>query len=198
MWVSSSSAGKRTGLILAATLAFVFFLPFFAPVESALAAVGEPIKVPSSLAVRKPLLPPPRGIAELRFRDIYRNPIGPRGLELSEQVLALDGKRVRIVGFMVAQEPSTPGVFMFAPVPSAISEDDEGLADDLPPSTLFVHLPLASELIVPNLPGLIQLSGTLSVGARSEAISGRVSSIRLLLDKGPTRSLRKLSRRYAR
>jgi hypothetical protein len=159
--------------------------------------VRDGIAVPASLAVRKALAPPPRGVAELRFGDIYRNPVGPLGLELSERALALDGRRVRIVGFMVAEEEATPGVFMLSPLPAAIGHDDEGLADDLPPSTVFVHLESAADAEIPRLPGLIQLQGTLSVGARSEDHSGRVSAVRLLLDKRGTRELLKLSRRVA-
>lgn len=155
------------------------------------------VEVPASLAVRKELSPPARGVAELRFRDIYQNPVGPLGLELSARVRALDTKRVRIVGFMVADEHSTAGGFMLAPLPAAIGHDDESLADDLPPSTVLVLLESAPEATVPHLPGLLQLHGTLSVGARSEPASGRISTVRLLLDKRTTRTLLKLKRQLA-
>jgi hypothetical protein len=161
------------------------------------AAARDAIVVPASLAVRKALAPPPRGVAELRFGDIHRNPIGPLGLELSERVQGLDGRRVRMVGFMVAEEDAAAGVFMLSPLPAAIGHDDEGLADDLPPSTVFVHLASAADVPLPRLPGLIQLQGTLSVGARTEAHSGRVSSVRLLLDRRTTRQLIKLGRKVA-
>ncbi len=161
-----------------------------------LATASTDIAVPDSLAVRKQLPAPARGVTELRFRDIYRNPVGPLGLELSERVRALDGQRVRIVGFMVAEE-AKPGVFMFAPLPVRIGHDDEGLADDLPPSTVFVHLPTAADILVPHLPGLLQLSGTLSVGAKAESDSGRISTVRLLVDKRTVRLFRKLDRQVA-
>jgi hypothetical protein len=184
----------RRGVALACLAGAVAALPANTVMAS---QAREGIVVPASLAVRKALAPPPRGVAELRFGDIYRNPVGPLGLELSERVLALDGSRVRIVGFMVAEEEATPGVFMLSPLPAAIGHDDEGLADDLPPSTVFVHLESAADAEIPRLPGLIQLQGTLSVGARSEDHSGRISTVRLLLDKRSTRQLLKLSRQVA-
>jgi hypothetical protein len=162
-----------------------------------LAIASTDIAVPASLAVREELPAPAHGVTALRFRDIYRNPVGPLGLELSERVRALDGQRVRMVGFMVAEEEARPGVFMFAPLPVRIGHDDEGLADDLPPSTVFVHLPTAAEIVVPHLPGLLQLSGTLSVGAQAESDSGRISTVRLLLDKRTARRFRKLDRQVA-
>ncbi len=176
-----------------AALLLACFLQLLVAPQLLSAARG--IAVPASLAVRKELSPPARGVAELRFRDIYQNPVGPLGLELSERARTLDGKRVRMVGFMVAEEHATPGGFMFAPLPAAVGHDDEALADDLPPSTVFVRLESAPEATVPHLPGLLALHGTLSVGARSEPAFGRISSVRLLLDKRTTGTLLKLNRR---
>src|SRR3954468_9326981 len=79
-----------------------------------------------------------KGIVELKFEDFFASPIGPRGLELTEKVRSLDGKRVRIVGFMVRQEKSYRGVFIMAPLPVQTDEDHYGAGDDLPPATLYV------------------------------------------------------------
>jgi hypothetical protein len=45
------------------------------------------------------LPPAPPGATDLKFSELFK-PIGPRGLEYSEKVRALDGKKVRILGYM--------------------------------------------------------------------------------------------------
>jgi hypothetical protein len=145
--------------------------------------------VPMALAVRKDISPPPAGVAELKFRDIFKMPVGDRGLEPSAKLLALDGKRVRIVGFMIQQQPEPIGQFLLSPLPATISDEDEPLADDLAPSVVTVSVPGAADKAIPLLPGLIRVSGVLHVGASLDAASGRVSSVQVLLDAKPARAL---------
>ncbi len=152
----------------------------------------------SPLFVRKTLAPPAKDVSELRFGDTFVSPVGPKGLELSSRAFELNGKRVRMVGFMVADEHTKAGAFMFAPMPVALAHGDESAADDLPPSTVFVHLALAPELQVPYLPGLLQLTGTLQLGASNEAKFDRVSMFRLSLDKRTTRELKKIEKKFRR
>src|SRR5882672_819043 len=83
----------------------------------------------------------PAGIEDLKFRDFFVMPVGPRGLEMSPKLSALDGRRVRILGYMAQQEEPHPGFFMLTPVPINVAEASDGMANDLPPATLFVHLP---------------------------------------------------------
>lgn len=117
---------------------------------------------------------------DLKFSSFFRQPVGPRGLELGEALRAADGRRVRLVGCMVAQESPTPGRFMLAPRPVRLSEDD-GAADDLPPGVVTVLLAEGQEQrVVAHQPGLLALVGRLQVG-RQEDASGRVSWVRLLL-----------------
>lgn len=158
---------------------------------------GQPLKVPAILAVEKKLAPPPAGVAELRFRDIFKLPVGPRGLEPTEKLRSLDGKRVRIVGYMIAQETPVAGSFMLSPLPVMAGDEDESLADDIPPSALFVVLPRGRSTVVPALPGLVKLTGTLRVGAEEIPGSGRVAAARLELDAEPERALLKLARKNA-
>jgi len=124
----------------------------------------------------------PADIAELKFNDFFVMPVGPRGLEMNPRLLALDGRRVRIVGYMAQQEEPHPGFFMLTPVPVNVAEASDGMADDLPPATLFVHLSAAqADTVAAHLPGLLVVTGTLSVGNREEA-DGRISMVRLQLD----------------
>lgn len=140
------------------------------------------VTAPKALAVGGPAAAPAEGVADLKFSDFFRRPVGPRGLEPSAAMTALQGRRVRIVGYMAAASLPMPGRIILAPMPVELGDEDEHLADDLPPQAVFVHLqgPAATQ-VVPNYPGLLALTGRLDLGAREEP-DGHVSSVRLLLD----------------
>lgn len=119
---------------------------------------------------------------ELRFSDFFVRPVGPRGHEPTPRLLELDGRRVRIRGFLVDEEEPYPGLFMLTEMPVSIAERADGPADFLPPATLFVHLPDAErDRVVAHGAVPIEVTGTLELGAREE-VSGRVSYVRLRLD----------------
>ena len=116
-------------------------------------------------------------------------PIGPRGLQPSDKLLAQDGKHVRMVGYMVRQDGDTavPGVFVLAPLPVTLGDEDESFADDLPASVVYVHMPAATQPVdVPFVPGLMAVEGRLELGARPET-DGRISYVRLALNGQPER-----------
>jgi hypothetical protein len=119
---------------------------------------------------------------ELSFADFFSRPIGSRGLALGEPIRKADGRRVRIVGYMVSREDAQPGRFQLAPRPVRMSEHADGDADDLPPATMTVLLhPSQAGRIVEHRAGPIELTGLLHVG-RAEDATGRVSWFRLELD----------------
>lgn len=159
-------------------------------VSSALAAAqgvlaqdhAHAVPAPKALAVAGSLAAQAEGVVDLRFSDFFRRPVGPRGLEPSAAMTALQGRRVRIVGYMAAASLPMPGRLILAPIPVELGDEDEHLADDLPPQAVFVHLqgPAATQ-VVPNYQGLLALTGRLELGAREEP-DGHVSSVRLLLD----------------
>lgn len=121
-------------------------------------------------------------VLAISFKEFYKLPIGPRGLEPSPKLLDLNNKRVRITGYLVKEEEPTPGLFMLAPLPVALAEKEDGPADDLPATTLFVHMPDEDAgKAVSFRPGLWELTGTLQVGNQQEA-NGRVSHTRLILN----------------
>ncbi len=123
----------------------------------------------------------PADIAELKFRDFFLMPVGARGPEMGPKLLALDGRRVRILGYMVQADEPQPGYFLLAPVPVEAGEAPGAMADDLP-ATLFVQLPQAqANRVAPYQAGLLVLTGTLGVGNRQEG-NGLVSTVRLQLD----------------
>ena len=119
------------------------------------------------------------GIADLKFREMFNLPVGPRGLEPSQKLLQLDGRAVRIVGYMVDQEQMRS--FILAPLPLKLGDEDETLADDLPPGVVFVHRATGDNRGYKHIPGLLELTGVLSVGGFAEA-DDRVSTVRLMLD----------------
>jgi hypothetical protein len=129
-----------------------------------------------------PKLPPlPKGVEELKFGDFFVTPVGPRGLELTDKLRQLDGRRVRLLGYMAQEESPVPGRFLLTPIPTQIHSHDNSLADDLPPSVVHVFPPTLRDERIPYSPQLMLLTGTLSVGNRDEA-DGRISIARLLLD----------------
>jgi hypothetical protein len=121
----------------------------------------------------------PAGVTELKFTEFFVTPIGPRGLELTEKLSACEGKRVRMLGFMVRQDTSLPGKFLFTAMPVDLHDHDS--SDDLPPAVVHVFVPTCRDKQVPYAPGLMLLTGTLSIGHREEA-DGRMSLVRLALD----------------
>ena len=130
-----------------------------------------------------------RKATELRFSDFFRNPVGARGLEVSDALRQADGQNVRLVGYMVLQETPTPGRFMLTPRAVQMSEHADGDADDLPPATVVVYLDTSQrDWVVPHERGLVALNGVLHVG-RFEERDGRVSWVRLELDPEATRGM---------
>lgn len=120
-------------------------------------------------------------VTDIKFSEFFKLPIGPRGLEPTEKLISLSGKKVRLLGFMAREEEPAPGVFIFAPLPVKIADRADGAADDLPPTATFVHVEKDADKVVPYTPGLLLLTGRLEVGAKNEPLD-RVSTVRLYLD----------------
>jgi len=144
--------------------------------------------IPGALQVHGEL-PALDGVVDLKFREFFALPVGPRGLEPSPKLLALDGQHVRLVGYMVRPDLPAAGLLILAPLPVTLGDEDESYADDLPASAVYVHLNAASAAIkLPFMPGLMTLTGTLQLGSAPEA-DGRRSNVRLLLDDEASRVL---------
>ena len=131
--------------------------------------------------------PLPRGTSSLRFAQFFHTPAGPRGLEPTEALLRLDGRRVRLFGYMVRSDAPQTGTFLLSSLPVTLAEQADGAADDLPPTVVTVRLPepLAGR-VVTFIPGILMVEGELAVGCRDEP-DGRRSLVRLQLD-WPTRA----------
>ena len=127
----------------------------------------------------------PAPFSTLKFGDLYKMPVGPEGLEPSETLLNLANQRVSMLGYVVAQTPILPGRIILSPLPISIDNEDESLADDLPPTVVFVHFdpanPVITQLLDHPSGTLLKVRGVLSVGQQEEA-DGRVSNIRLKIE----------------
>ncbi len=134
--------------------------------------------------LRAPQVPPPlpRGTSSLRFAQFFHTPAGPRGLEPTDALLGLNGRRVRLFGYMVRSDSPQPGAFQLSSLPVTLAEQADGAADDLPSTVVTVRLPepLAGS-VVPFVPGILMVEGELGVGDRDEP-DGRRSLVRLQLD----------------
>ena len=119
-------------------------------------------------------------ITDLKFSEIFNMPVGPRGMEPSAKLLALNNKQVRVVGYMAKQETPTPGLFIMTPLAVSMGDEDDKFSDDMPANSIFVHVD-NSEALVHYVPGLISVIGVLSVGNVNEP-DGRISYVQIKLD----------------
>jgi len=117
---------------------------------------------------------------DLAFREFF-DPT-PRELRPSARLLSLEGRRVRLAGFMARSEEPPSGGFFLCAFPVVATEAGGGTAD-LPPETVFVVVPSAAGRAVPWTPHPVAVEGVLALGSRAGE-DGQVSSIRVVLD-GP-------------
>ena len=125
----------------------------------------------------------------LAMQSFFQRPIGPKGLVMSDTLKQLQGRRVRITGYVVQQEVATLGRFLLTLRPVQMSQHADGEADDLPPATVFVRLDASQQdWAVVHAHGLVEVTGTLDVG-RLEESDGRVSWFRLQLEPQAVRAM---------
>ena len=135
---------------------------------------------------RAPAASTDASVATISFQEFFRLPVGAYGLEPSARLLELQGRTVHVTGYIADEQEPVPGLLLLAPVPVTLSEREDGPADDLPGSTLFVHLPAGSES-VRNQAGPVEFTGRLELGALEEA-DGRISYVRLYMGGTPDHS----------
>lgn len=131
-------------------------------------------------ASRTSIPPPPDGVTDLHFSELF-GPIGDRGLEYSEKVRSLAGKRVRVIGFMVRENERPRGQFRLSGWPIAVETTGLCRVDDTPATVVDVIAPAPAATPFAWRPGRITIEGTLEIGALADG-SGRNSFIRVQLD----------------
>jgi hypothetical protein len=98
----------------------------------------------------------------------------------SAKARALDGKRVRVIGFMAEMEEPIRGAFYLVARPTRLDESGGGTGD-LPLDSILVAVPGSEAKLIPHVEGALEGTGVLEVGNRADA-QGRVSNFRLRLD----------------
>ena len=131
------------------------------------------------------------GAEPLAFGELFES--SPRELKPTAKLLGLDGKRVKMVGYMAQLEEPLSGAFYLAPRPTVCGEGGAGTGD-LPPEVVRVEVRSRRGKPVPFIPGLLEVTGVLEVGNRAEE-DGSVSAIRLVLDQYKDKKPRRQSKR---
>ncbi|HET9956189.1 MAG TPA: hypothetical protein VFQ61_16895 [Polyangiaceae bacterium] len=152
---------------------WVFLHVFAAALSLRAAAEPEPRTVRLS-----PRPPPSRAsVATIDFARFYR--FTNRAPVPTPELLELAGKRVTLVGFMVALERPVLGGFYLSPYPASSDESGAGRGG-VPPTAVLVLVRSARGRYVQHVPGALELTGVLEVG--NQETSGETSTIRLRID----------------
>lgn len=130
------------------------------------------------------------GVTDLRLGEILKRPFGDRGLEFSAKARSLDGRRVRIAGYMVKNCQPSPTQLLIAAVPVALHLREMGPCDDLPAETVLVQLRnpdprSAAPCVAPYTPHLLVATGTLRLGRLAEREGPIPSWIQLEVEHAP-------------
>lgn len=141
----------------------------------------------TALAALLPLTPPVRAAAPphaaapvpLAFTDFFVPPPAP--LQLTPKIEALNGKRVKLQGYMVKMEPMA-GAFYLTQHPTFCDEEGAGTAD-LPPACVLVIVRGAKNRTLGFVGRPLLVTGVLQVGAQT-VTDNQISHFRLILD-GP-------------
>ena len=136
-------------------------------------------QAPSQATTDIKLPPLPEGVEEISFQEFYQLPVGPRGLEPSAKLLSLNGKRVRILGFMGEMRRADKRNIIFAPMPLEPQPEEYGLCDDIPATHVLVTVPGNPDETIPYSAAPMLLTGVLSLGTGSN--DSETSFVRMLL-----------------
>jgi hypothetical protein len=152
---------------------------------AALAAAVVCLQAPSPAPVQEsrtespPTVQPSVDVTPLRFDEMLV--ATPRALEPSVKLKSLNGKRVRLVGYMAYQEAPPMGAFFLCPRPTHNDEGGAGTAD-LPPVAVLVVVRSAKGKQLEHIPRPVEVTGVLDLG-RQEEEDGTISFVRLILDR---------------
>src|SRR6202022_1749087 len=101
----------------------------------------------------------------LSFKELFE--ASPRELKPSQKLLALQGRRVKMVGYMAQMEMPPAGAFYLASQPVVCGEGGGGTAD-LPPDAVRVVIRSAKGKHLEHSPRLLEVTGILELGNRVE------------------------------
>jgi hypothetical protein len=113
---------------------------------------------------------------KVRFEEMYKAS-GVLGLELSDKLVALNGKPVEILGFMAPPLKAEAGFFVLTREPVSLCPFCDSEAD-WPSDIIIVYLREGVRFSQTNR--AISVSGTLEVGSKLDPKTGFVSLVRLI------------------
>jgi hypothetical protein len=112
----------------------------------------------------------------MRFEEMY-NASGVLGLEMSDKLVALNGKPVEIAGFMAPPLKAEAGFFVLTREPVSLCPFCNSDAD-WPSDIIVVYLRDGVRYTQTNR--AISVSGTLEIGSKLDPKTGFVSLVRLI------------------
>ena len=121
-------------------------------------------------------VPPARAGERMRFEEMYKVS-GVLGLEMSDKLVALNGKPVEIAGFMAPPLKAEAGFFVLTREPVSLCPFCNSDAD-WPSDIIVVYLRDGVRYTQTNR--AITVSGTLEIGSKLDAKTGFVSLVRLI------------------
>jgi hypothetical protein len=117
-----------------------------------------------------------RASETIRLDEMYK-PSGVLGLEMSEKLVALNGKPVDIAGFMAPPLKAEAGFFVLTREPVSLCPFCNSDAD-WPSDIIVVYLRDSVRYTQTNR--AITVSGTLEIGSKLDTKTGFVSLVRLI------------------
>ena len=111
----------------------------------------------------------------LAFSEIYKS-VGVLGMQFSDKLLSLKGKRISIKGFMAPPLKAEASFFVLTREPVALCPFCNS-DSDWPADILVVYLGSDQEFVQNSQP--IEVSGVLEVGPESDPQTGFYSRLRL-------------------
>jgi hypothetical protein len=121
-------------------------------------------------------LPTARAGERMRFEEMYKAS-GVLGLEMSDKLVALNGKPVEIAGFMAPPLKAEAGFFVLTREPVSLCPFCNSDAD-WPSDIIVVYL--RDGVRFSQINRAIAVSGTLEVGSKLDPKTGFVSLVRLI------------------
>ena len=114
----------------------------------------------------------------LRFAEMYDG-ITVRGIVLSDKLKNLEGKKVKMMGFMAPPLTPTINFFVMSQIPMAICPFCSSDAD-WPDNIVVVKV--KKSLVALPFDRMIAVSGTLEIGSAVDEETGFVSLVRIVAD----------------
>jgi hypothetical protein len=121
-------------------------------------------------------VPPARAGERMRFEEMYKAS-GVLGLEMSDKLVALNGKPVEIAGFMAPPLKAEAGFFVLTRDPVSLCPFCNSDAD-WPSDIIVVYLRDGVRYTQTNR--AIAVSGALEIGSKLDPKTGFVSLVRLI------------------